>query len=65
VLIQALHTQGATGLEVVSNNCGVDGRGLGVLLAAGRIARVTGSYVSWSAGRVSPPRTSPNAPTRL
>ncbi len=45
VLIDALHAQGATGLEVVSNNCGVDGRGLGVLLAAGRIARVTGSYV--------------------
>jgi 3-oxoacid CoA-transferase subunit A len=40
VLIQALHTQGATGLEVVSNNCGVDGRGLGVLLGDGRIARV-------------------------
>ncbi|WP_189783532.1 CoA transferase subunit A [Streptomyces capitiformicae] len=45
VLIQALHAQGATGLQVVSNNCGVDGRGLGVLLADGRIARVTGSYV--------------------
>ncbi|MFJ8107644.1 CoA transferase subunit A [Streptomyces sp. NPDC096132] len=45
VLVQALHAQGATGLEVVSNNCGVDGRGLGVLLSAGRIARVTGSYV--------------------
>ncbi|MFG2551474.1 CoA transferase subunit A [Streptomyces sp. NPDC048581] len=45
VLIEALHAQGATGLKVVSNNCGVDGRGLGVLLAAGRIARVTGSYV--------------------
>ncbi|MFB8183212.1 CoA transferase subunit A [Streptomyces sp. NPDC055966] len=43
--IRALHEQGATGLEVVSNNCGVDGRGLGVLPAAGRIARVTGSYV--------------------
>ncbi|GGR96319.1 succinyl-CoA--3-ketoacid-CoA transferase [Streptomyces humidus] len=45
VLIRALHGQGATGLVVVSNNCGVDGRGLGVLLAARRIARVTGSYV--------------------
>jgi len=45
VVIRALHEQGATGLQVVSNNCGVDGRGLGVLLAAGRIARVTGSYV--------------------
>ncbi|MFI6647568.1 CoA transferase subunit A [Streptomyces sp. NPDC050529] len=45
VLIDALHKQGASGLKVVSNNCGVDGRGLGVLLAAGRISRVTGSYV--------------------
>lgn len=45
VLIDALHAQGASGLGVVSNNCGVDGRGLGVLLAAGRIDRVTGSYV--------------------
>ncbi|WP_405009954.1 CoA transferase subunit A [Kitasatospora sp. NBC_01539] len=45
VLISALHDQGASGLGVVSNNCGVDGAGLGLLLAAGRIARVTGSYV--------------------
>ncbi|MFD7944900.1 CoA transferase subunit A [Streptomyces sp. NPDC059744] len=45
VLIQALYATGAGGLSVVSNNCGVDGGGLGVLLAAGRIARVTGSYV--------------------
>jgi 3-oxoacid CoA-transferase subunit A len=44
-LIDAVYERGTTGLEVVSNNCGVDGRGLGVLLAAGRIARVTGSYV--------------------
>ncbi|KUL46080.1 succinyl-CoA--3-ketoacid-CoA transferase [Streptomyces sp. NRRL F-4489] len=45
VLIQALYDQGARGLGVVSNNCGVDGGGLGILLAAGRITRVTGSYV--------------------
>ncbi|MFJ9901032.1 CoA transferase subunit A [Streptomyces sp. NPDC091280] len=45
ILVRALHEQGAGGLRVVSNNCGVDGRGLGVLLEAGRIARVTGSYV--------------------
>lgn len=45
VLIQALYATGASGLSVVSNNCGVDGGGLGILLAAGRIARVTGSYV--------------------
>jgi 3-oxoacid CoA-transferase subunit A len=45
VLISALFRQGAAGLRVVSNNCGVDGGGLGLLLAAGRIARVTGSYI--------------------
>ncbi|MFI8420443.1 CoA transferase subunit A [Streptomyces sp. NPDC085479] len=44
-LISALHAQGAGGLRVVSNNCGTDDHGLGVLLAAGRITRVTGSYV--------------------
>ncbi len=45
VLIQALLSQGARGLAVVSNNCGVDGAGLGLLLEAGRVARVTASYV--------------------
>jgi 3-oxoacid CoA-transferase subunit A len=45
VLIQALYDRGVTGVSVVSNNCGVDGGGLGVLLAAGRIARVTASYI--------------------
>ena len=44
-LIEALHVSGARGLAVVSNNCGVDGGGLGILLAAGRISRVTGSYI--------------------
>ncbi|MFD9905533.1 CoA transferase subunit A [Streptomyces sp. NPDC059063] len=45
VLIDALHRRGVTGLRVVSNNCGALGTGLAVLLAAGRLARVTGSYV--------------------
>jgi 3-oxoacid CoA-transferase subunit A len=45
VLIQALLEQGTTGLVTVSNNCGVDGWGLGSLLSAGRIRRTTGSYV--------------------
>lgn len=45
VLISALYEQGAKRLRVVSNNCGVDGWALGLLLGAGRIARVTGSYV--------------------
>ncbi|WP_181789117.1 CoA transferase subunit A, partial [Streptomyces phytophilus] len=44
-LIEALLAGGASGLHVVSNNCGTDGHGLGLLLAAGRIARMTSSYV--------------------
>lgn len=45
VLIRALLEGTATDLEVVSNNCGVDGWGLGLLLGAGRIRRVIGSYI--------------------
>lgn len=45
VLIQALVAAGVDDLRVVSNNCGVDEWGLGMLLARGRIARVTASYV--------------------
>jgi 3-oxoacid CoA-transferase subunit A len=44
-LISALLDQGADDLTVVSNNCGVDGAGLGLLLEARRIARVIASYV--------------------
>jgi 3-oxoacid CoA-transferase subunit A len=44
-LIATLHAAGVTGLQVVSNNCGVDDWGLGILLSDRRIARVTGSYV--------------------
>jgi 3-oxoacid CoA-transferase subunit A len=45
VLIEALLQQGATDLATVSNNCGVDGWGLGMLLDNHRIRRTTGSYV--------------------
>lgn len=45
VLISALHAQGADGLETVSNNCGVDDWGLGLLLADHRIRRTVSSYV--------------------
>ncbi|MGI8458763.1 MAG: CoA transferase subunit A [Propionibacteriaceae bacterium] len=45
VLIGALLESGSTDLEVVSNNCGVDGWGLGTLLGAGRIRRIVASYV--------------------
>lgn len=44
-LIAALADSGVDNLEVFSNNCGVDGVGLGVLLGLGRIRRVTASYV--------------------
>ena len=45
VLIEALLAQGADGLEAVSNNCGVDEAGLGLLLRARRIRRMISSYV--------------------
>jgi 3-oxoacid CoA-transferase subunit A len=45
ILIEALLDQGAADLTVVSNNCGVDGAGLGLLLAERRISRVIASYV--------------------
>jgi 3-oxoacid CoA-transferase subunit A len=44
-LIEALLDQGADDLTVVSNNCGVDGAGLGLLLEQGRISRVVASYI--------------------
>jgi len=45
VLIRAIFEKGSTNLETVSNNCGIDDWGLGVLLSAKRIRRTTGSYV--------------------
>jgi 3-oxoacid CoA-transferase subunit A len=44
-LIEALLNLGVDGLSVVSNNCGVDDWGLGVLLRARRLRHVTASYV--------------------
>jgi 3-oxoacid CoA-transferase subunit A len=44
-LIEALLEQGSTDLETVSNNCGVDGAGLGLLLDKRRIRRTVSSYV--------------------
>jgi 3-oxoadipate CoA-transferase alpha subunit len=45
VLITALLRKGSKNLSIVSNNCGVDGGGLGILLEAGRIRHVTASYI--------------------
>jgi 3-oxoacid CoA-transferase subunit A len=44
-VIDALLETGATDLHTVSNNCGIDAWGLGVLLYAKRIRRTIGSYV--------------------
>jgi 3-oxoacid CoA-transferase subunit A len=44
-LIDAIAAGPAKDFEVFSNNCGVDGLGLGVLLGQGRVRRVTASYV--------------------
>jgi len=45
VLIKALLDAGVTDLEAVSNNCGVDDWGLGMLLLDKRIRRMVSSYV--------------------
>jgi 3-oxoacid CoA-transferase subunit A len=44
-LILALLARGTTGLTIISNNAGIDGFGLGLLLAAHRIRKVIGTYV--------------------
>ena len=44
-LIEAIAESGVTGLTVVSNNAGTDGRGLGVLLERRQIAKMVSSYV--------------------
>ncbi|MDY7018129.1 MAG: CoA transferase subunit A [Nitrospirota bacterium] len=44
-LILALHDKGVKGLTVISNNCGVDDFGLGILLQARQIKKMVSSYV--------------------
>ena len=43
--ITALRDKGVEGLTVVSNNCGVDDFGLGLLLAGKQIKKMVSSYV--------------------
>lgn len=45
LLINALRDQGAGELTIISNNCGTDGQGLGLLLEDGRIVKTIGSYI--------------------
>lgn len=44
-LIEAVRDSGVTGLTIVSNNMGVDGAGLGILLENNQVAKVIASYV--------------------
>jgi 3-oxoacid CoA-transferase subunit A len=44
-LIAAIAKRGTRGLTIVSNNCGIDGKGLGILLAAGQVKKMISSYV--------------------
>ena len=44
-LIRALVRKGSKNLTTISNNAGVDGFGVGLLLAAGQIRRHVGTYV--------------------
>lgn len=44
-LITIVRDSGVTGLTIASNNLGVDGKGLGLLLENGQIAKVLSSYV--------------------
>ncbi len=48
-LIQALLMRGSRDLTVVSNNCGVDGFGLGLLLESRQIRKMVASYVGENA----------------
>jgi 3-oxoacid CoA-transferase subunit A len=44
-LIQAIARKGTRGLTIISNNCGIDSKGLGILLAAGQVKKMISSYV--------------------
>src|SRR6478752_7227457 len=44
-LIEAVRESGVKNLTVVSNNMGVDGKGLGLLIEAGQVRKVIASYV--------------------
>jgi 3-oxoacid CoA-transferase subunit A len=44
-LIEAVRDSGVKDLTVVSNNMGVDGKGLGILIEAGQVCKVIASYV--------------------
>jgi 3-oxoacid CoA-transferase subunit A len=45
LLIAAIRDSGVTGLPVISNNAGIDGAGLGLLLESRQISKMVSSYV--------------------
>jgi 3-oxoacid CoA-transferase subunit A len=45
LLIAAVHDSGVSGLTVISNNAGIDGAGLGLLLETRQIRKMISSYV--------------------
>ena len=49
LLIDAIHKAGTKDLTVASNNCGVDGFGLGILLDSRQIRKMMSSYVGENA----------------
>jgi len=44
-LIAAIRRKGTKGLTIISNNCGIDDKGLGILLANGQVKKMISSYV--------------------
>jgi len=44
-LIEAIRDSGVTGLTIISNNAGIDGAGLGILLESRQVKRMVSSYV--------------------
>jgi len=44
-LVRALHAQGTRDLTIISNNAGIDGFGIGVLLGARQVRKMVSTYV--------------------
>lgn len=44
-LISAIAAANVRNLDIISNNCGIDDKGLGILLANGQVRSMTSSYV--------------------
>ena len=44
-LIAAIRRKGTKDLTIISNNCGIDDKGLGILLANGQVKKMISSYV--------------------